>query len=95
MVKCTKKGSLSYDSASFDSDERAHYFSLTLTTDESEKACTEIGKHLLSKYGKPAYGIKGGGFGYNFPKKRRHIEFGPTRRMVGCVLSIQAGVRSK
>lgn len=95
MVTCRKKDSISYESASFDSDGRAHYFSLTLTTEESRKPCTEIGKHLGAKYGAPSYGIKGGGGGYNFPEKRRHIEFGPTRGLAGCVLSIQAGVRSK
>ncbi len=95
MLRCSKKGSSSFESASFDSDGRAHYFSLTLTTEESRERCAEIGKYLATKYGTPSYGIKGGGGGYNFPKNRRHIEFGPTRDVAGCVLSIQAGVRSK
>ena len=95
VVGCPKKGSFFYDSAAFDSDGRAHYFSLTLTTEKSKEPCAEIGKHLLAKYGTPSYGIKGGGLGYNFPKKRRHLEFGPTRgEGIGCILSIQAGVRS-
>ena len=95
MVTCLKKGSFYYDSASFGSEGRAHYFSLTLTTEESLKPCAEIGEHLKAKYGAPSYGIKGGGVGYNFPKKKRHVEFGPTRGVVGCILSIQAGVRSQ
>ncbi len=95
MVACPKKGSFYYDSASFGPDDRAHYFSLTLTTEESSKPCAEIGEHLKAKYGAPSYGIKGGGLGYNFPKKKRHIEFGPTRGVTGCILSIQAGVRGK
>jgi hypothetical protein len=95
MVTCPKKGSFYYDSASFESEGRAHYFSRTLTTEESLKPCAEIGEHLKAKYGAPSYGIKGGGVGYNFPKKKRHIEFGPTGGATGCILSIQAGVRSK
>ncbi|MBT8468691.1 MAG: hypothetical protein KJN97_08075 [Deltaproteobacteria bacterium] len=95
MVACSKKGSASYESASFGPEGRAHYFSLTLTTEESLKPCSEIGEHLKAKYGAPSYGVKGGGVGYNFPKKRRHIEFGQTRGVTGCILSIQAGVRSK
>ncbi len=95
MIRCRKKDSISYQSASFDSSDRAHYFSLTVTTEESRKPCAEIGKHLAETYGTPSYGIAGGGGGYNFPKKRRHIEFGPTREEAGCVLSVQAGVRSK
>lgn len=95
MVTCLKKGSFFYDSASFGSEGRAHYFSLTLTSEESRKPCAEIGGHLKAKYGAPSYGIKGGGVGYNFPKKKRHIEFGPTRGVTGCILSIQAGVRTK
>ena len=71
MLRCSKKGSsLSFESASFDSDGRAHYFSLTLTTEESRERCAEIGKYLATKYGTPSYGIKGGGGGYNFPKKQ-------------------------
>ena len=95
MVMCRKEGSFFYDSASFGSDGRAHYFSRTLTTEASLKPCTEIGQHLKAKYGAPSYGISGGGVGYNLPKKSRHIEFGPTRGSVGCILSIQAGVRTK
>ena len=95
MVACRKKGSLSYTSASFGADRRAHYFSLTLTTEEARKPCAEIAEHLKASYGTPSYGIEGGGVGYNFPKKKRHIEFGPTRGVAGCILSIQAGVRSK
>ena len=95
MVACPKKGSFFYDSASFGSEGRAHYFSRILTTEESREPCVEIGEHLSAKYGAPSYGIKGGGLGYNFPKKKRHVEFGPTRGVTGCILSIQAGVRSK
>lgn len=95
MVTCPKKGSFYYDSASFDPEGRAHYFSLTLTTEKSRKPCVAIGEHLKAKYGAPSYGIKGGGVGYNFPKKKRHVEFGPTRGVDGCILSIQAGVRSR
>lgn len=95
MVACRKKGSLSYNSASFGAERRAYYFSLTLTTEEALKPCLEIAEHLKATYGTPSYGIEGGGVGYNFQKKKRHIEFGPTRDVAGCILSIQAGVRSK
>ncbi|MGB5415753.1 MAG: hypothetical protein WBN01_14010 [Polyangiales bacterium] len=56
MVTCPKKGSFFYDSASFGSEGRAHYFSLTLTTEESLKPCAEIAEHLKAKYGAPSYG---------------------------------------
>ena len=95
MVACRKKGSLSYNSASFGADKRAYYFSLTLTTEEAREPCMEIAQHLKASYGTPSYGIEGGGVGYNLPKKKRHIEFGPTRGTPGCILSIQAGLRSK
>ena len=95
MVACAKKGEITSERASFGSDGRAHYFSLSLTSDEAPKPCTEIAEHLKTKYGSPSYGIQGGGVGYNFPKKRRHIEFGPTRGVPGCILSVQLGVRSK
>lgn len=95
MVACAKKDSFFYESAFFGIDDRAHYFSLTFVSEKSEKPCAEIGEHIKAKFGAPSYGIAGGGVGYNFPKKRRHIEFGPTRDVTGCRLSIQAGVRSK
>ena len=95
MVTCPKKDALFHDSASFGPDGRAHYFSRTLTSEESPKPCAEIGEYLKAKYGAPSYGIQGGGVGYNFPKKKRHVEFGPTKGVTGCILSIQVGVRSK
>ena len=95
MLTCSKKGSIAHNSASFEPEGRAHYFSLTLSTKEPHKPCTEIGEHLKASYGTPSYGIQGGGVGYNFPQKKRHIEFGPRQGVPGCRLSIQAGVRSK
>ncbi|MGB5368707.1 MAG: hypothetical protein WBN14_20770 [Polyangiales bacterium] len=94
MLVCTKKGELLHDLAAFGPEGRAHYFALNLVTEQSRAPCAEIGEFLKAKHGAPSYGIQGGGVGYNFPKKRRHIEFGPTRGGPGCILSIQAGVRS-
>jgi len=96
MVTCPKKQSLFHDSASFGTDGRAHYFSRTLTSEESPSMKGGPLQERLTRHNETVRETGGrSGVEYNFPKKKRHVEFGPTRGVTDCILSIQAGVRSK